>query len=32
MIERITLKGYSIQSNNDNAKSPLAETFKKLKR
>ena len=31
MVARITLEGYSIQSYNDNAESPTAETFKKLK-
>ena len=31
MVARITLEGYIIQSNNNNAKSPPAETFKKLK-
>ena len=31
MVAGITLEGYSIQNYNDNAKSPPAETFKKLK-
>ena len=31
MVARITLEGYSVQSYNDNAKSPPPDTFKKLK-